>query len=48
MPALRNEVRTAKIRWVGAQVEAVKRSVPLTAELPNGRSAEAGDVRLGV
>jgi len=35
VPALRNEVLTAKIRWVGAQVEVVKRSVPLTAELPN-------------
>jgi multidrug efflux pump subunit AcrA (membrane-fusion protein) len=35
LPALKNEVLTAKIRWVGAQVEAAKRAVPLTAELPN-------------
>jgi len=35
VPALRNEELTAKIRWVGAQVEAARRAVPLTAELPN-------------
>lgn len=33
--ALGGQKRQAKIRWVGAQVEAVKRSVPLVAELPN-------------
>jgi RND family efflux transporter MFP subunit len=33
--ALHNETRKAKIRWVGAQVEAIKRSVPLVAELSN-------------
>jgi membrane fusion protein, heavy metal efflux system len=35
VPALKNEVLTTKIRWVGAQVEALKRAVPLTAGLPN-------------
>src|SRR5947207_9232252 len=35
VPALQNEILTAKIRWVGAQVEALKRAVPLTAELSN-------------
>jgi cobalt-zinc-cadmium efflux system membrane fusion protein len=35
IPALKNEVLRAKIRWIGAQVEAARRAVPLTAELPN-------------
>jgi cobalt-zinc-cadmium efflux system membrane fusion protein len=35
VPALQNELLTAKILWTGAQVEAVRRSVPLTAALHN-------------
>ncbi len=36
VPPLANEILHAKVRWVGAQIEPVKRSVPLVAELPNG------------
>jgi membrane fusion protein, heavy metal efflux system len=35
VPALGTELLHAKIRWVGAQVETVRRSVPLVAELSN-------------
>jgi cobalt-zinc-cadmium efflux system membrane fusion protein len=35
VPALAGEILQAKVRWVGSQVEAVKRSVPLVAELAN-------------
>jgi cobalt-zinc-cadmium efflux system membrane fusion protein len=35
VPALAGETLQANVRWVGSQVEAVKRSVPLVAELSN-------------
>jgi len=35
VPALGGETLQAQVRWVGSQVEAVKRSVPLVAELSN-------------
>jgi cobalt-zinc-cadmium efflux system membrane fusion protein len=35
VPALNGEMLHAKIRWIGSQVEAVKRSVPIVAELGN-------------
>ncbi|HEY2414210.1 MAG TPA: efflux RND transporter periplasmic adaptor subunit [Pirellulaceae bacterium] len=35
VPALSGDVLQAKVRWIGSQVEAVKRSVPIVAELSN-------------